>query len=278
MRKSLYAWEDLVEALSLYIGLVLWGLAIGLVAGLAGVGGGALVTPLFKLAYGLPIISATSTSLFTILPTSLSGAVRHVKNGYTNLKVGLVIGLTGAAFSIAGSLAAPHVPDVVLTVLTAACMVIPVATIIWSLARQRKTSAVEEIPVRTWENTHLNRAQAAVCALTGVLCGMLGGMVGIGGGAGLLTPVLLGYLRMGMHEMAGTSSVIICLSSIPAIVVHAALGDINWLFGILIVCGTVPGAQLGARITPKVSSFALKIFFCCVMVVCSVAMVLNALA
>lgn len=56
------------------------GLAVGVLAGLLGIGGGMLLVPAFKLGYAMDSLMCTATSLFTIIPTSVSGAISHIRN------------------------------------------------------------------------------------------------------------------------------------------------------------------------------------------------------
>ena len=78
------------------------GLVVGVLAGLLGIGGGMLLVPVFKLAYAMDSIMCTATSLFTIIPTSVSGAVSHVRNKTCIPKLGIAAGLGGAVTSPLG--------------------------------------------------------------------------------------------------------------------------------------------------------------------------------
>ncbi len=88
------------------IGLVVSSIAVGIVvgifSGLLGIGGGTLLVPIFRLGYALDSIACTATSLFTIIPTSVSGAVSHIRNGTCIPRLGVAIGLGGAVTSPLG--------------------------------------------------------------------------------------------------------------------------------------------------------------------------------
>ena len=75
------------------------GVLIGLVSGLLGIGGGMIMVPVFRLAFGLPPLMSTGTSLFTIIPTSISGAVQHIRGKTCILKLGVLLGIGGAITS-----------------------------------------------------------------------------------------------------------------------------------------------------------------------------------
>ena len=69
------------------------GLVVGVLAGLLGIGGGMLLVPAFKLGYAMDSLMCTATSLFTIIPTSLSGAFSHIRHKTCLPKLGIAAGL-----------------------------------------------------------------------------------------------------------------------------------------------------------------------------------------
>ena len=82
--------------MELFVVAALCGIAVGVLSGLLGIGGGVIMVPLFRLVFGMNPIAATATSLFTIIPTSLSGMAKHVRNKTCVARVGIVCGLAGA--------------------------------------------------------------------------------------------------------------------------------------------------------------------------------------
>ena len=81
---------------------VLVGILIGILSGLLGIGGGTIMVPVFRLAFGLSPLMSTATSLFTIIPTSISGAVSHIKGKTCVPALGLTMGVGGALTSPVG--------------------------------------------------------------------------------------------------------------------------------------------------------------------------------
>lgn len=78
------------------------GVGVGLLSGMLGIGGGVVMVPLFTLAFGLPAIQATATSLFSIIPTSVSGVIGHLRHRTCVVGVGVAAGLAGACTSPLG--------------------------------------------------------------------------------------------------------------------------------------------------------------------------------
>ena len=87
------------------------GLAAGVVAGLLGVGGGALFVPALTIGLGLSQVDAEATSLLAIIPVALVGAVRQRSHGNVDLRTGVVVGVVAVGGALAGVVIANAVPE-----------------------------------------------------------------------------------------------------------------------------------------------------------------------
>ena len=90
---------------------MLIGLAGGVVAGLLGVGGGALFVPGLTIGLGLSQLDAEATSLLAIIPVALVGAWRQRAHGNLDLRIGVTLGLLAVAGAAAGVVIANAVPE-----------------------------------------------------------------------------------------------------------------------------------------------------------------------
>lgn len=90
------------------------GLGIGVLSGLLGIGGGAVIVPALVLLFGYDQHLAEGTSLAVIVPTALLGAVTHAKRGYTDWGVGVRLGTGGVAGALLGAQIALALPSDVL--------------------------------------------------------------------------------------------------------------------------------------------------------------------
>jgi uncharacterized membrane protein YfcA len=95
---------------------ILLGLAAGVVAGLLGVGGGALFVPALAIGFGLSQVDAEATSLLAIIPVALVGAWRQHAKGNADVRIGLELGLLAIGGAAAGAAAANAVPQRVLEI------------------------------------------------------------------------------------------------------------------------------------------------------------------
>jgi uncharacterized membrane protein YfcA len=90
---------------------MLIGLAAGVVAGLLGVGGGALFVPALTLGLGLSQIDAEATSLLAIIPVALVGAWRQHGRGNVDVRTGLALGVLALGGAAGGVVVANAVPE-----------------------------------------------------------------------------------------------------------------------------------------------------------------------
>jgi len=87
------------------------GLAAGIVAGLLGVGGGALFVPALTIFLALSQVDAEATSLLAIIPVALVGAWRQRAHGNADLRAGALLGLLGLGGAAGGAVIANAVPE-----------------------------------------------------------------------------------------------------------------------------------------------------------------------
>ena len=90
---------------------LLIGLLAGIVAGLLGVGGGALFVPALTLGLGLSQIDAEATSLLAIIPVALVGAWRQHRRGNVDARTGLALGGLAVVGAAGGAALANAVPE-----------------------------------------------------------------------------------------------------------------------------------------------------------------------
>jgi uncharacterized protein len=212
---------------------VLVGLGAGVLSGLFGVGGGIVMTPGLTALAGVAPIIAVATPLPVILPTAAVGAFTYQRAGEVDVRAAAWISLTGAAASGVGALLTEVIDARLLLLATAALLAWQSLQI---LRGRSRVSAVEEQPVPAW-----------ALALVGVAAGLLSGLLGIGGGL-VIVPTLAGILGVPLKRALGTSLVAVVVLVIPGTIVHAALGNIDWVAAMFLVIGSLPGARLGATI------------------------------
>ena len=249
---------------------VVAGIVIGLFSGLLGVGGGVIMVPMLRLAFGMSALGATATSLFTIIPTSVSGAVQHIRGKTCVPKLGIALGVGGACTSPFGVWLAQISPGW-LVMLAAALVVAYSAFTMLHKAIKATNGSVIAVEV---EPPALEARDIAKAAAIGAAAGIASGYVGLGGGF-LMVPLMVSLLGMPMRLASGTSLIAVMILAAPATVMQCALGNVGYLTGIAVACGSIPGALMGARLVARVPERALRFTFAAFLGVAAILLVLR---
>jgi uncharacterized membrane protein YfcA len=249
----------------IYFGLILIGAGAlaGLLAGLFGVGGGAVLVPVFFQAFGawgvdpsIVMHVSVGTSLAIIVPTSIRSFLTHKNHGAVDFDV-LKKWVIAVPFGVfIASFVAAYASGEMLRLIFA-CIAILIAFRMlfnrpeWQLARDLPTGLVR--------------------SMVGVVIGLLSALMGIGGG--VLNNTFMTLFNRPMHQAVATSSGVGVLISIPGLIGYiwagwgqAALpafstGFVNWPTVLLIIPVTLFLAPIGARLAHKMDKRQLEIGF-----------------
>lgn len=265
-----------------FIAPALAGVFVGVMSGLLGVGGGTIMVPIFRLAFGMSPLASTATSLFAIIPTSISGVVAHARAKTCVPKLGLALGVGGAVMSPMGVWLASVSPGWLVICVAAIvigfsafkmfkkavkCAPSPRAGRAGGSSQGASAKAVPDQPV-------LSRKQYLQGACIGLIAGLASGYVGVGGGF-IMVPLMLAVLDIPMSLASGTSLIAITILAIPGVIEQGLLGNIEYLAGIAIVVGSIPGALVGARLVRVVPERQLRFIFGGFLLVAAVMLMLN---
>lgn len=287
------------------------GVGVGVLSGLLGIGGGTVMVPLFRLAFGMEPIAATATSLFAIVPTSISGMWKHAKNKTSLPRVGIVCGLTGACLSPVGVWAANVSPGWAIMGAAAVVVMYSSFTMLKKALAAPKGGAAKgsrkacEKKSTTSDTAAVGAAGAtgdaaaggssaagaqaapleapaikltpkyvAKVALIGIVAGFMSGYVGVGGGF-IMVPLFVSMLGIPMRLASGTSLTAVCILAIPGVIEQAVLGNIDYMVGIAMMVGSIPGAIVGASLVKRVPERALRFAFALFLLLMAVLLVVN---
>ncbi|MDD6729473.1 MAG: sulfite exporter TauE/SafE family protein [Eggerthellaceae bacterium] len=263
------------------------GVLVGLLSGLLGIGGGTIMVPLFRLAFGMPAIQATATSLLAIIPTSLSGCVGHFRNRTCVIGVGLAAGLAGACTSPAGVHLASISPS--WAIMLAAAVIIGYSAFtmlkkglampkeagrLKASAATAKAGAKATVPAERPARVRATRRQTVVGVAAGAVAGLASGYVGVGGGF-LMVPLFIQFGGISMRQASGTSLIAVTLLAIPGAISQIMLGNVHILAGLVLSLGSIPGALVGANLVKYVPERTLRLLFGGFLLVVAVILVGN---
>jgi uncharacterized protein len=130
------------------IGLLVLGLASGILAGLLGVGGGVIMVPAMVVLWGIPPAVAKGTSLAVIIPTSIMGTWRNRRHGNADVPVAVTVGLAGVLSAFVASKISIGMSETTSNVLFALLLVAVAARMLWPLLRSRQVTPATRRPAQ----------------------------------------------------------------------------------------------------------------------------------
>jgi len=270
------------------------GLAVGLLSGLFGVGGGFLMTPLLIMV-GIPSTVAAATDSNQIVAASTSGTYAHWRVGNVDFKMGLYLlagGFIGGLLGVEAIkiLRATGNADFVIK-MTYVLMLGIVGTYMFfeSLHSMRKNKVesvkaekesslgrfLKSLPLQThFEKSGVTHS-ALLPLLFGGLVGILAAIMGVGGGF-LMVPVMVYILRMPMHVVVGTSLFQILFNCIEVTFLQSYTNhNVDFILAVLLLLGSTIGAQVGAVFGRKLKGEQLKIILAVIVLVVTAKIVLE---
>lgn len=275
------------------------GLAVGLLSGLFGVGGGFLMTPLLMMI-GIPPTIAAATDANQIVAASASGTLAHWRLGNVDYKMGLFLlvgGFLGGAFGVQliKVLRATGGADFLIKI-TYVIMLGSVGSFMFieSLNALRKNKGAQtsssgnaeassagkggflsKLPMQTYFEKSGVTHSALVPVALGLFVGALAAIMGVGGGF-LMVPVMIYMLRMPMHVVVGTSLFQIMFTCIEVTFLQSYSNHtVDFLLAILLLIGSVFGAQIGTKLGKKLKADQLKILLAMLVLAVTVKIVLE---
>lgn len=231
--------------------LVVVGIVLGFVIGLTGMGGGALMTPVLVLFFGVDPLAAVSSDLVaSLVMKPVAGAV-HYRRRTVELRVVrlLCYGSVPAAFCSAFALGHLTDPVTVQSFIRTALGIALLLAVITMLARaiiDRRRPRPGTLALRPMSTVAL-RPMSTV--LVGVLGGVVVGLTSVGSGSLIIVALSLLYPGLGVARLVGTDLV----QAIPlvgsAALGHLLFGDVHFDLTASILVGALPAVFLGARLS-----------------------------
>lgn len=274
--------------------IVLLGLGVGVLSGMFGVGGGFLTTPLL-IVYGIPPTVAAASAASQVTGASVSGVFAHLRRNGVDMHMGLVLIGGGVLGSGAGAilfrlLQASGQIDTVIAVL----YVVMLGSIGWLMLseslgsiratrgsatsrarRRRHHPMVAALPLR-WR---FYRSGLYISPLAPLLLGFATGiltmLLGVGGGF-ILIPAMLYLLGMPAQVVVGTSLFQILFVSASATMVHSVTTKaVDIVLAVLLLLGSVVGAQLGARFAARARPEYLRLVLAVMVLLVAIQMLIG---
>jgi uncharacterized membrane protein YfcA len=221
------------------------GVAASIFGSIVGLGGGFVIIPVLRVAFGVPPAQVAGTSLLMVLANTGASTFGYLRARLVDLRFVMPFTLGAVPGSILGVFAVKRFSP------SGFDFAYGTVLIVLAILVVRRRSAISR---PAGERTFAHDIRIAVIAGFGT--GFFSSLFGIGGGV-VLIPLLLIVARMPPHVVTATSAFVITTTAPVGVLTHALSGDVDWAFSLPLVLGGLVGGSIGPVIQKRVSSPAL---------------------
>jgi uncharacterized membrane protein YfcA len=271
--------------LSILSGLLLLAVGAGFVGAISGLGGGVFIVPALVVFAKMPMRVAVGASLISVVATSAGASVAFVRDGWTNLKVAMVLECATVTGAIIGAYMAGLVPTYVLEGLFALMMLQSACFSIMKhdeapLAKggpiARKLRMGGEIPDGAGRPLRYEVINVRYGSPLMLIAGVMSGLLGIGSGA-LKVIAMDQVMHIPLKVSSATSNFMIGVTAGAGALVFLARGDVATTIAAPVALGVTVGALIGSRFLPVLKVAHLRNVFAAILLLIALEMGWRAL-
>lgn len=237
--------------------IVVFGLGVGVLVGMTGIGGGSLMTPLLILVFGVQPVTAIGTDLAYGAVTKTVGGWRHWRQGTVDLSISTWMALGSVPAAVLGVVALKALQrgdeqsfdDIVLVAVAAALVLCGITM----LARRLLSASIDS----EREHARLTTGHKVAAVLFGLAIGFVLGVTSAGSGS-LITVALILVFRITPRRVVGTDVFHAAILLWAAALAHVVAGDIDYGLAGTILIGSLPGVWIGSALAARVPVGALR--------------------
>ena len=255
----------------------------GLLGSLTGLGGGVIVIPLLTLAFGIDFHYAIGAALVASIATSSGSASAYVKEGLTNIRLGMFLEIATSVGAVLGAAAALWMPTNVIAIIFGAVLLLTVAMQFRqktdyigvkgsNLAKKLKlfgSYPTKDGTVQSYELTNVSGGFSVM-----VLAGALSGLLGMGSGV-LKVLAMDSCMKVPFKVSTTTSNFMIGVTAVTSAVVYLQRGYIEPGIAFPIMVGVLAGAMSGAKLLKHLDVRVLRKIFAVAILLVALNMIYN---
>ena len=274
--------DYVLHSTPLFTGLIWLGAFLaGLLGALTGLGGGVVIVPMLVLLFGVDLHYAIGASLVSVIATSSGAAAAYVKEGYSNIRIGMLLEIATTVGALAGAFLGLVVAPNAIAVVFGVVLIVSAYLSSRPRAEQDVADKADPLAVRLkldgsyptpegLKSYHVHRVPAGFVLM--FLAGVLSGLLGIGSGA-LKVLALDQAMRLPFKVSTTTSNFMIGVTAAASAGVYLSRGYIDPGLVLPVLLGVLPGSLLGAMILTHAPVRTLRIVFALVITALAVEMI-----
>ena len=267
------------EILILFFGAV----AAGLLGSLTGLGGGVVIIPLLTLGFGVPMHYAIGASLISVIGTSSGSAVAFVKEGFTNIRVGMFLEIATTTGAIVGALISGILNPNTIGIIFASILILTVVLNLRKKPDHQEPLIEGSLEHRlqlfgTFPDKGIVKNYSARNTVSGffmmVFAGIMSGLLGIGSGA-LKVLAMDNMMKLPFKVSTTTSNFMIGVTAVASSLIYFQRGEIIPVIVAPVLIGVVLGSLIGSKTLIISQTKKLKVVFAIVVSILSIYMMYN---
>ena len=261
--------------------LFLGALTAGFIGSLTGLGGGVVIIPMLTLLFNVDIRYAIGASLISVIATSSGAASAYVKEGISNIRIGMVLEIATTLGAVAGALLAVHLQTYLIAIIFGFILMVSAGLSLRGRTTKPVTSTsgalARWLQLNSYYPTPEGNVEYSVHQIPGgffmmLLAGVVSGLLGIGSGA-LKVIAMDTIMKLPFKVSTATSNFMIGVTAAASTGVYLARGYIDPGLCLPIVLGVLSGALLGSKLLFKTRTNILRIIFAIVITFLAVEMI-----
>jgi uncharacterized protein len=255
----------------------------GLLGSLTGLGGGVVLVPLLALVFHVDIRYAMGASLVSVIATSSGAAAAYVREGYSNIRIGMFLEVATTVGAICGALLTGHLSTRTIAIVFGSVLLYSAYMSSRPKADAPYTGPPDRLATRLRLNGDLPTSHGPqaynvvhVPAGFGLMfgAGTLSGLLGIGSGA-VKVLAMDQAMRIPFKASTTTSNFMIGVTAAASAGVYLARGYIEPAIAMPVMLGVLAGSWIGAKLLMRANSRVLRFVFAGVIVLLGIQMIFN---
>ncbi len=255
----------------------------GLLGSLTGLGGGVIIVPLLTLAFGVDIRYAIGASLVSVIATSSGAAAAYLKEGFSNIRVGMFLEVATTIGAIGGAYLATRIPTAAIAIIFGLVLLYSA----WISVKPEDEVHIQEQPgplarMLRLDGSYPTSEGTVAYHVTGVplgfslmyAAGVLSGLLGIGSGA-VKVLAMDHAMKIPFKVSATTSNFMIGVTAAASAGIYLHRGYIDPGLAMPVMLGVSLGALVGARILPEAKVKTLRTVFAVAIAAVAIEMIVK---